>query len=119
MNVPVIPKNSTIPCQYEDTFVTREPNQSEWICQVTEGDDPDPEYVVKLLERPLRLPPGLPKGAPMKVTMSYDVDGVVHVAVTDVTNGTSLGEIELERPLNLGRSDVERMQAAMKRLEIQ
>ncbi|MQA06467.1 MAG: Hsp70 family protein [Streptosporangiales bacterium] len=119
VNVPVIPKNSTIPCKYEDTFVTVEQNQAEWICEITEGDDPEPEYVVKLLERPIPLPQNLPKGAPMKVTMSYDVDGVVHVAVTDGTSGRSLGEIELERPLNLGRDDVTRMRTALQRLEIQ
>ncbi|MQA80346.1 MAG: Hsp70 family protein [Streptosporangiales bacterium] len=119
INAPIIPKNSTIPCQYEDTFVTLVDGQTEWFVEITEGDDPDPDYVVKLVSRPVELPAGLPKGAPMKVTMSYDADGVVHVVVTDGTSGRSLGEIELERPLNIARDDIEQMRSAMARLEIQ
>ncbi|HEX6447751.1 MAG TPA: Hsp70 family protein [Streptosporangiales bacterium] len=119
VNVVVVPKNSSIPCRHEEHFVTLQDGQTEWLFEITEGDDPDPDYVVKLQETPISLPPGLPRGSEMKVTMSYDVDGVVHVAVTEVRTGRSVGELELDRPLNLDRSDVDRMRNAMARLEVQ
>ncbi|MPZ63791.1 MAG: Hsp70 family protein [Propionibacteriales bacterium] len=119
LNHIVIAKNSKIPCKRVQKFQTLQENQREWLLQVTEGDDPDPEYVTRLLQRPLTLPENLPKGSPMQVTMSYDVDGVVHVEITDLTTNTSLGEVELDRPLNLDRSDVDRMRAAMNELDVQ
>lgn len=118
-NYPVIPKNSKIPCKHENTFHTLSDDQRQWLFQVTEGDDPDPEYVTILLERPIELPTGLKRGSNLKVIMSYDIDGVVHVEIVDLTNNKSLGEIELDRPLNLDRSEVDQMRVAMGSVEVE
>ncbi|HEY8481751.1 MAG TPA: Hsp70 family protein [Spirillospora sp.] len=115
----IIPKNTRIPCQEFQVFQTIAHHQRRLDLQVTEGDDDDPEYVAKLVERPIRLPGGLPKGAPVKVVMSYDIDGVVHVELIDLTSGRSLGEIELERPRNLDAAQVEGLAAGMKSVDVQ
>jgi molecular chaperone DnaK len=118
-NVVMIPRNTKIPCKREDVFFTMVPDQRFVLVDITEGEGEDPEYVAKLIEREIPLPAGLPDAAPIKHIMSYDIDGLVHLELFDETNGRHLGEVELDRPLNLDRSDVERMRQAMRRLDIQ
>jgi molecular chaperone DnaK len=119
INDVIISRNSKIPCKQVKEYGTVEHHQQRLNFTVTEGDDEDPQYVTHLLERPIDLPPGLPEDAPLRVTMSYDIDGVVHVEIFDLTNNKTLGEIELDRPYNLDRSEVESMSKAMRELEVQ
>ncbi|MFI0485093.1 Hsp70 family protein [Actinomadura sp. 9N215] len=114
----IIAKNTRIPCQEFQVFETVAHHQRRLDLQVTEGDDDDPDYVTKLVERPITLPGGLPKGAPIKVVMSYDIDGVVHVELIDLTNDRSLGEVELERPRNLDAGQVTGLSTALKTVDV-
>lgn len=115
----IIAKNTRIPCKEFQVYETVAHHQRKLDLQVTEGDDDDPEYVTKLLERPIQLPGGLPKGAPLKVVMSYDIDGVVHVELIDLTNDRSLGEVELERPRNLDAGQVTGLSTAIRAVDVQ
>jgi molecular chaperone DnaK len=115
----IIARNSKIPCVVEKTYGTVDPDQRSILVDITEGDSDDPQLVAKLIERDVALPPGLPEGAPIRHLMRYDVDGLVHLELFDVTNGRHLGEVELDRPLNLDRADVDRMRRAMRDLEVQ
>lgn len=72
---------------------------------VTGGDDEDLEYVKTVGDGTIDIP-RYPKGAPFEVSYSYDVDGVIHVEVKDVTTGKRLGEFELERPDNLNAAEL-------------
>lgn len=119
VNDPVIRKNSKIPCQNEKIYYTVEPNQRYIDFSVTEGEDTDPDYVTELDRREIELPAGLAEGSPLRTIMSYDVDGVVHAELFDDTTGRSLGEIELQRPLNLGRDEISAMRAAMRKLDVE
>ncbi|MFD6101174.1 Hsp70 family protein [Nocardia salmonicida] len=118
-NQVLIRRNSTVPCAEEKVFGTNIPNQEHMISEITEGEGEDPEYVTVLVRKTIPLPPGLPKGAPMRHIMSYDIDGMVHLEIIDDTSGFTLGEIPLERPLNLKDSEVDAMRTAMRKLEIQ
>ncbi|WP_412539634.1 Hsp70 family protein [Longispora sp. K20-0274] len=100
-NYVIIPRNSPVPCRYEETFVTVQPRQSRLHASVTEGDDADPDHVAVLHRSVLDLPPGLPDEAPIRVVMSYDADGVAHVETFDATHDRSLGTVALDRPANL------------------
>ena len=51
--------------------------------------------------------------------MSYDIDGVIHVELFDVTNRSSLGEFELDRPYNLDKTEVEKMRTELATREVQ
>lgn len=115
----IIPRNSTIPCSEQKVFGTVVPNQRQVQTEITEGEGSDPDYVTVLIQRMIPLPPGLPERAPLRHIMSYDIDGMVHLEIIDDTNGTTLGEIPLDRPLNLRDSEVSAMKAAMRVLEIQ
>jgi molecular chaperone DnaK len=115
----IIPRNTKIPCRVEKTYVTMEPGQRGLLVDITEGDSDDPEYVAKLIEREIPLPAGLPDNAPIRHIMRYDIDGLIHLELIDDTNNRHLGEIELDRPLNLDRNQVDRMRQAMRDLEVQ
>jgi molecular chaperone DnaK len=117
--VPVIRKNSKIPCTGEEVHYTTEANQSYVDFSVTEGEDSDPEYVTVLDKRDIQLPPGLPKDSPLRTIMRYDVDGVVHAELVDDLSGRSLGELQLQRPFNLKQDEVSAMRAAMRALDIE
>ncbi|HEY8473921.1 MAG TPA: Hsp70 family protein [Natronosporangium sp.] len=118
-NTIVIPRNTRIPAKHERTYYTVEYDQRAVEVEVTEGDDEDLAYVTVLGSRPIPLTPGLPRNAPLKVTMSYDIDGVIHVELFDVTNRTPLGEFELDRPYNLDRAEVEKARTELATREVQ
>ncbi|MEV8537809.1 Hsp70 family protein [Streptomyces sp. NPDC051572] len=104
-NAVIIPHNTPVPAKKSDTFHTVSEQQSRLKVQVTEGDDEDLEYVKTVGDGTIDIP-RYPKGAPFEVSYSYDVDGVIHVEVKDVTTGKWLGEFELERPDNLNAAEL-------------
>lgn len=116
-NSVIIPSNSKIPAQHAGVYCTVADSQTQLHIQVTEGDDPDLSFVQVIHQEPLGIPP-YPKGALIEVVMSYDVDATVHVEVRDLTAGATLGEIELDRPSNLGSVRVAVMTDDMKQLEV-
>jgi molecular chaperone DnaK len=118
-NTVVIPRNTRIPSKHERIYYTVEYDQRAVELEVTEGEDEDIAYVTVLGARPIPLTPGLPQNSPLKVVMSYDIDGVIHVELFDVTNRTSLGEFELDRPYNLDRSEVDKMRTELATREVQ
>jgi molecular chaperone DnaK len=118
-NTVVIPRNTRIPTKHERIYYTVEFDQRAVELEVTEGEDEDIAYVTVLGARPIPLTPGLPQNSPLRVVMSYDIDGVIHVELFDVTNRTSLGEFELDRPYNLDRSEVDKMRTELATREVQ
>ncbi|MGY0236881.1 Hsp70 family protein [Longispora urticae] len=117
-NFVIIPRNSPVPCRYEETFVTVQPRQSRLHASVTEGEDSDPEHVAVLHRSVLALPPGLPDEAPIRVVMSYDVDGVAHVETIDATHDRPLGAVALDRPANLDGDRLAASEAALAHLGV-
>ena len=55
----------------------------------------------------------------IRVVLSCDIDGILHIEVFDLTGGKSLGEFEIERDANLDQDDVEKMRDALARLVVQ
>ena len=104
-NSVVIPRNSKIPGSYSEEFYTVQDNQTEIRVRVTQGDDPDPQFVVILGESLLRIPPH-PADSPLRVTYHYDIDQTVQIEVTDLTTGQSLGSFEIDRAANLNDEQV-------------
>jgi molecular chaperone DnaK len=116
-NSVVIPSNAKIPCQFGREFSTVADQQTQLLVEVTEGDDEDLRYVRKLGNSTLRIPP-YPAGAPIRVVLSCDIDGILHIEVFDLTGNTSLGEFEIEREANLGQAEVNKMRDAVARVEV-
>jgi molecular chaperone DnaK len=119
VNTIIIPRNTPIPCKKELISFTMYENQPKIDVWVTEGEDDDPQYVAVLHKTQMTLPRGLPKHSPIRTIMAYDLDGVVHVELFDLTNNMSLGEIELDRPNNLSAVELARSKVALRTLGLQ
>ncbi|MCQ4044142.1 Hsp70 family protein [Streptantibioticus rubrisoli] len=104
-NAVIVPRNTTVPARKSDVFRTLADQQTRLRVAVTEGDDEDLDFVTTVGESTLDIPP-YPVGAPFEVFYSYDVDGIIHVEVKDLTSGKWLGEFEIERPGNLGSQEL-------------
>jgi molecular chaperone DnaK len=115
-NAVIIPHNTPVPAKKSDTFHTVSEQQSQLRLRVTEGDDEVVEYVKTVGEGIIDIPP-YPKGAPFEVSYSYDIDGVIHIEVKDVTTGKWLGEFELERPDNLNAAELAELSDRVARVQ--
>lgn len=104
-NSVIIKKNATIPASCSERYQTVSDGQTALKVQVTQGDDPDPQYVVIIGESTLKIPP-YPAGSPIEVTYHYDIDQTVQIEVTDLVTNQSLGSFEIDRVANLSDDDV-------------
>ncbi|MDD3585764.1 MAG: Hsp70 family protein [Thermoguttaceae bacterium] len=104
----MIPRNTTLPFSYSQTFQTNVENQQRVTVQVLEGDAPDPMACSLLGKcRITNLPPNLPKGTPVEVTYSFDKSGRISVSAREkVTNQEAA--IEIERRGVLSENDIDR-----------
>lgn len=117
MNSIVLKRNQPIPAMDEKIFYTQSDNQTEILLQVTEGEDEDVDYIKIIGTTKLKLKPHA-AGAEIKISISYDRDGIVHVRVFDMEDNRDLGEMEIERKSNLSREEVEKSKNKMDAIKI-
>jgi molecular chaperone DnaK len=113
----LIEHNSKVPAKEGSEFNTIEENQREVKVRITEGDDAHPDYVKIVGEGIFSMPP-YPKGAPIDIRLSFDIDGVIHAEVFDAQSGAKLGDMEIERASNLTEEQVEVKRQQVQRLEV-
>jgi len=118
INSVIFPANTKIPDRKSELYSTTSENQTALHVQVTEGDEEDLRYVRKLGDSTLRIPQ-YPRGAPIEVVFSCDIDGILHIEVIDRIADESLGEFEIDRASNLDQGEIDRMREAVDRLEIE
>ena len=82
-NCIVIDKDTPIPCECSQTYVTSEDNEEVIEVEITQGEDTHPRYVDVIGRITLNVPPGRPAGCPVTVTYSYDENQRVRVHVRD------------------------------------
>lgn len=102
----LINKGERLPCSVEKEFGTVSDNQRTVNCRVTQSaeKETDPDFVNVILDEQLGpLPEGRPRGCPVKITYSYDLNQIMKVVFEDVQSGKKF-EAEL-KPENVG-SDV-------------
>lgn len=117
INSIIIPKGSSIPCEMTETYYTSVPNQAEYECEVTEGEDIDLRFVRMVGVGTMRLPGTYPQMTPMNVTLSYTADGIVNVFVREVT-GRLVGQLRVDRAANLDPAEVEASRRRMDSTEV-
>lgn len=83
----LIPKNTRIPASVTKSYFTVSDGQSAVNCEVTQGEDTDPEFVTQLWVEQLDLPPGRSAGQEIKVTFAYDEDQRMSCDFLDVASG--------------------------------
>ena len=91
----MIPRNSQIPFNVSQKFVTNSANQKSIHVYILEGDATDPNACTQIGDfRILDLPANLPAGSPVEVTYSYDANGRIHAAAKELAgNRVAMTEI--------------------------
>lgn len=111
-NTIIIPKNTKIPARRSETVATLHDNQTKVLVEVTEGDDPDIEFVNIIGQSELSIP-AYPAGAPIEIVYAYDPDQTIFIEVIDKTANKSLGTFEIERAANLTADEVSMARAVV------
>lgn len=118
VNSIILNKNTPIPCVEKREYYTVADSQTELLIQVTEGEDEEIEYVNVIGDVMLKLK-DRPKGSPIEVSMGYDENSIVHVSVTDVVDGTNLGEMEIKRKSNLTDEEITLKANRLKNIDVE
>lgn len=83
----MIPKNTQIPFNVSQRFVTNSPNQQSIHVHILEGEARDPAACTLIGDfRITNLPPNLPQGSPVEVTYSYDASGRISASARELTS---------------------------------
>jgi len=107
VNHVMIPRNSRLPIEVQQTFRTSRDDQRRVNVRVTEGDAPDPDACSLIGNCHITdLPPGIKKGSPIQVTYAFDASGRVRVHAKDVTSGKDAA-ITIERTGGLTEEQVD------------
>jgi molecular chaperone DnaK len=120
-NFVILPANAPIPQRQSMPFRTVAHHQEQIRVRVTIGDEEEPGDVEIITRDPEGVPlpiPPYPAGSPVEVHIAYDIDGTVHVEVTDLVAGRSLGEFPIDRRNNLSVEEVEQMSRDLARATI-
>ncbi len=107
VNEIIVPRNTPLPVKMEKNFRTISENCDSIVIEVTEGEDTDPEYVTVIGKSVMNIKSRNKSGIPITVSISYDVDGIVHVFAHDDDLDEYIGETTIERRSNLSRIEVE------------
>jgi molecular chaperone DnaK len=83
----IIPKSTPIPCSITKSYYTVMDSQTQIECQITQGEDLDPEFVNTLAAEVMELPPGRPANQEIAVTFSYDANGRMACDFHDLASG--------------------------------
>lgn len=104
-NTIIIPNNTKIPAKKSQTVYTVVDNQTRVLVEVTEGNDPELEFVKIIGSSTLTMPP-YPKNSPIEIIYAYDADQTIYIEVIDKVANKSLGTFEIERNSNLSNDQV-------------
>ncbi|MEG4489334.1 Hsp70 family protein [Microcoleus sp. D2_18a_B4] len=86
-NSVIIPKNSTIPCKFSQSYGTVRDNQPAVEIKILEGEDKDPEYCTQLGTALIENLPPSPEGSEVEITFAYDASGILGVTGIFVPTG--------------------------------
>jgi molecular chaperone DnaK len=97
INHVMIPRNTRLPFEIQQTFKTKRDKQQRVSIQVIEGDAPDPMACSLLGKcKVTELPADLAKGSPIEVTYAFDASGRITVRAEEKIGGKE-ASIEIER----------------------
>ena len=106
INHVMIPKNSQIPMNVTQRFVTNSANQTTIHVYILEGEASDPEACTQIGDfRIVDLPAGLPAGSPVEVTYSYDANGRINATAKELT-GSRVAKTEIVRDSGLNEKGI-------------
>lgn len=107
INHVMIPKNTRLPAEARQTFVTNRHGQERVTVRVVQGDAPDPAACAIVGEcRITDLPKDLPQGSPVEVIYSFDISGRIRVRAIDKTCSKE-ASTEIDRRGGLKDKDID------------
>ncbi len=93
----MIPRNTPIPFEVKQKFVTTSQNQQRIHVSVLEGDVEDPDACEQIGDFYITgLPVNLAAGSPVEVTYAYDANGRIHCSAMELTS-KQIASIEIVR----------------------
>ena len=103
----MIPKNTSIPFEIEQRFVTTMENQQRIHVYILEGETSDPDACTQIGDfQIMGLPENLPKGSPLEVKYRYDANGRIHTQAKELT-GNKAASMEIVRDAGLDEQGVD------------
>jgi len=100
-------RNTPLPDTKSRTFFTMRADETRIVIPVLEGDEPDPDFSTRIGEVIIDgLPAGRPAHQPVRVSMTYDRDGILEVSALDEESGKAVTtRIERSGAIGLGGKD--------------
>ena len=115
----MIPRNSAIPRNVNQRFVTNSPNQQRVHVEVLEGEAPDPLACSLIGDFYVTgLPSGLPAGSPVEVTYHYDSNGRIQATAKELA-GNNEAAIEIVRGSGLDTDGVAAFEKLAKEYQVE
>tara|TARA_B100000029_G_scaffold415932_1_gene419921 strand:+ start:182 stop:1762 length:1581 start_codon:yes stop_codon:yes gene_type:complete len=103
----MIGRNSELPKNVTQRFVTTSDNQQRIHVTVLEGEVEDPDACATIGDFWItNLPSGLPKGSPVEVTYAYDASGRINCSAREMTSNNA-ASIEIVRDAGLDDAGVD------------
>lgn len=119
INHVMIPKNSQIPFNVSQKFVTNSANQKSIHVYILEGDATDPDACTQVGDfRILSLPPNLPAGSPVEVTYSYDANGRIHASAKELVSN-QVATTEIIRDMGLNEQNISDFEALAREYQVE
>ena len=107
--IPIIERNSTVPCSFKKIFTTISDNQRVVEIHVMQGERTRAEENISLGKFQLSGIRTAKKGEPrIEVEFSIDVDGIVHVSAVDMDTQVNQ-KIEISNASNLSDEEIKRI----------
>ena len=116
--LPIINRNSVIPCSRSHQLSTISPNQAEVILEIFQGESRRVEDNVQLGELIVRGIPRGPAGQVIDVRFTYDANGVLDIETTVEKTGKKANLVITRHASNLSKRQLEQAIAAMQKLKI-
>jgi molecular chaperone DnaK len=105
-NVIIIPAQSPVPTEGEDTFRTVEEGQTYVDIKLNEGDVEDLEFVKQIAKGTGSFGRQVPKGYPIMVRMTFNRAGIIELNAYDGETEAFMCKLTVERPGNLSTAQV-------------
>ncbi len=106
----MIPRNSGLPVEVRQRFVTDTPNPQGIRVRLLEGEVSDIDACTRIGDfRISNLPPDLPVGSPVEVTYSYDASRRIHVTAQELI-GNNDASVDIQWDTGMNSSAIEQFQ---------